>query len=133
MSNIHKHDERWKVCQPGTLAELAGLDRRLQRRQFLKRATSVGGLVGMGVIGAWMLTKVGNESLDNGSTVKGTFPGDRMYGGILCSKLKAQGQLFLDGKLSDSVVAQIEIHLAECFSCKDFINSLREVEDSADV
>lgn len=133
MSNVRKQDEGWQACQPGTLAKLACLDRRLQRRQFLKRAGSAGGLIGMGMMGAWILTQGGNESLENAPPLKVMVPGDKMYGGILCSKVKEQGQLFLDGTLSNSVVEQIEIHLQNCFSCKDFIDCLSEPDITADV
>jgi hypothetical protein len=132
MSMNVKPDEGWQACPPSTLTKMASHERQLQRRQFLKRVGGAGGVIGTVLMGAWLLSDDDNLSDVIGLPSQGGFSGEKTYGGISCTKVKESAQAFLQARLGDSLVEQIEVHLEYCVSCKSFVESLSEANQRVD-
>lgn len=132
MSNNHEHDDSWRSCPPGTFAKLASEGQLLQRRQFLRRAGGAGGVIGMGMLGAWFVTQERKPQPAAGLPASKRYVGEETYAGITCTKVKEQAELFLDEQLDASVLEQIENHLQLCISCKTYIQYLPDALEQGD-
>ena len=107
----------WANCQGG---EISGLVQRLKQQRTASRRTQIvrslsiaAGLVVMVGIGWAMLPK-------------GPLPGEAMHGGIACKDVLKNGEAFVLHELDQEMTDRIKLHLGECETCQQKINSLRE-------
>jgi hypothetical protein len=47
------------------------------------------------------------------------------FGGVTCSKLRAHAEAYLAGTLDEETKQGIDQHLSLCFSCREYLRSLR--------
>ncbi len=91
------------------------------------------GVMGVGIVVTWFLTGESSPPQKTGLAPEGSFPGEKTYGGIHCSKVKKLARSFLQKQLSDSEVEQIKIHQEYCVSCRSFVESLPDPDSHTDV
>ncbi len=106
----------WNACPAGTLQLLARHRRTRKRRRFL---ITVGGTAMGGFLATWVglttIEKRGQRELN--------------FGGIRCTRVRANAAKYMAGSLDDETSEQIRIHLEQCQSCQQFLKNMMPESD----
>lgn len=102
----------WEPCPPGEIAKLAKrLDGRHRRRVVLRAAAAAALTAAGGALVFWL----GGDLFHDPGPVA---PGDFTYGGVSCTKVKAEADAYGRGEVAASLRRRIDEHLARCGLCR---------------
>ena len=110
----------WSDCSPGEVSKMVNRLRAERRIHQILQTTSAVGIVALMVVSGYFIKQSVLPS-ESGQNVAG----------IYCSEVQKLGKDYMAEKLDKNKSAQIQNHLADCESCRRFIENMKGSQPQA--
>lgn len=103
----------WNDCSPGEVSHMVQRLCAERRRHQIRQATSAAVIVALIMVSGYFIKQAVLPS-----------ESDQKIAGIYCREVQKLGKDYLAEKLDENKSAQIKNHLADCESCRKFIENM---------
>ena len=110
----------WNDCSPGEVRQMVQRLRAENRIHQIRQTTSAAVVVTMVLISGYFIKQAVLPS-----------ESDQKIAGIYCSEVRKLGKDYMTDKLDENKSAQIKNHLADCESCRRFIENMKGSQPQA--
>jgi len=102
----------WEPCEPGSLQAYGRRSKLRRRSQAVARAASAAVVLLLVGVGSWAVIR--NSGFE-----------EYHCGGISCSEVRANGDAFARGRVSDPLAKRMKIHLSKCPNCGELMKEMQ--------
>ena len=116
----------WNDCNPGEVSHMVQRLSAERRRHQILQTTSATMIVALIMVSGYFIKQAVLPSESDPKIAQAVLPSesDQKIAGIYCREVQKLGKNYLAEKLDENKSAQIRHHLADCESCRKFIENM---------